>query len=216
MYTRDLEQSDRFDRIATLDIETDGFDGRTNDLAAIGVGYYEAGTDRAEVEVVTRAASGNDEVAVIERAFEWVNRRDPPAVVTYNGGDFDLPFLRDRLNALEVEREPTFTGRHVDLYPPRKREADRLNQKWPRLEECLEAYGLPVSETRWDGRTLDNARFGEELAPRYLDALERADDGTVSGLEPTVREYAASDIEATIALYEADAGRRYEPGYVVR
>lgn len=215
MVTVALEADQRFDSIGTLDIETTGLDGSTDELVAIGVGYYEAGRETAEVEVVTRARTRDDERTLLADAYGWLNERTPGGLATYNGADFDLPFLDDRLAALGCRDEVTLpcADSHVDLYRARKRAADRAGRKWPSLEEALGAYDLPVHSTHWEADELTNSRFGEVLAPRYLDALARGDDATVDELEETVVAYTAADVEATVALYEADAGRTYVPRY---
>ncbi len=208
MYTIDLPATDRFSAYGALDIETDGLDGATDRLVAIGVGYHDGAGD-PEVEVHTLSAARGDEAALVETAFAWLDRRAPEGLVTYNGTEFDLPFLRARLGALGVEALPGLSGRHVDLFTERKRLAAVDGEKWPRLEECLEAYGLPVVETDWEGEPLTNVRFGEELAPRYLRALSGLEFDRVRALEAVIREYASADVEATVALYEADAGRSW-------
>lgn len=215
MFAVDLDPDQRFDSIGTLDIETNGFDGSSDELVAIGVGYYEAGRETAEVEVITRAAVRGDERTLIENAYGWLNERTPDGLATYKGASFDLTFLSDRMEVLGFRERPTMTcaDRHVDLYPARKRIADRTGRKWPSLEESLDAYDLPVYSTQWKGAELTNTRFGQDLAPRYLNALAQEDDSTLDELEPTIIEYTASDVEANIALYEADAGRTYMPQY---
>ncbi|MFB6362083.1 MAG: ribonuclease H-like domain-containing protein [Halobacteriales archaeon] len=206
MYTLDLSGPDRFGSYGILDIETTGLDGAEDDLVAVGLGYYEDSA-AADVEVITRASVRNDERALMSEAYAWLTRRKPEGLVTYNGAEFDLPFLRAKADALGVDRRLPLEDEHLDLFSERKRLAEQANAKWPRLEECLEAYGLPVPETMWDGAVLTNERFGEEVGPRYLTALETLEFERVHDLESTIREYTAADIEATIALYEADVGR---------
>lgn len=117
------------------------------------------------------------------------------------------------MEALGLEPRPELRGSQVDLFPERQRLASQLNQKWPGLEECLSAYGIPLYEIEWNNQTLTGEEFGEELAPRYLRALEDGDIDSVKALEQTIQEYASSDIEATSALYEADVNREYTPSY---
>lgn len=212
MYTHALEPADRFSRIGAIDIETNGLDGNTDSLVAIGTGYYDADTTEFTWAVHTRAACP-DEFTLIRAAFSWLNDLQPAGIVTYNGKGFDLPFIRNRVRALGIGDPPGLVGTHIDLYPPRQRAANRADVKWPRLEECLTAYGIPCYEITWNGDLLDNSRFGSELAPAYLAAVDRGDDPTIRELEAVITPYAGSDIEATIALYEADAGRSYTPSY---
>lgn len=215
MYTYGLPENARFDRIGAIDIETNGLDGAKSDLVSIGVGYYREGQSPPEIDVITRANTNNNEIAIVKQAFEWINNREPEGIVTYNGSEFDFPFINKRLSALGVNEAPTLTGFHIDLYQPRKRAADQANEKWPSLEECLQANGIPIYETVWNGETVDNTRFGNELAPAYLKAIEKGEKGIVEHLDAVVREYTASDIEANIALYEADTGRHFEPSHSV-
>lgn len=210
MYTLEITDRDRFGAYGTLDIETDGFDGATNQLVAIGVGYYAAGGS-PDLEVFTRRRFA-DEAALIGEAFEWLTARHPEGVVTYNGVEFDFAFLEARLEALGVDAEPP-PGPHVDLFAPRRRLADRAGAKWPSLEECLRAYDLPVAETAWEGEPLTNTRFGEDLAPRYLTAVETGEATRAAAIDRVIDAYTAADVEATIALYEADVNRGYEPRY---
>lgn len=212
MYTHELDDADRYDRIGAIDIETTGLTPTTNSLVAIATGYYDTTTTEFEWTVHTRART-NDEPALIHEAFAWLASYQLDGIITFNGTNFDLPFITHRLNAHEIRDGPEVPGRHVDLYPPRKRAADEANEKWPSLEECLAAYDIPRDETTYNGARLDNTRFGEELAPAYLDAIAARDDHAIQELESIITPYAGADIEATIALYEADAGRTYTPSY---
>lgn len=206
MYTLDLPESDHLETYGVLDIETDGLEGAEDHLVAIGVGSVD-GSGPPEVDVLTLASARGDESALIESAIEWLDRRSPDGVVTYNGTSFDLPFLEARLSTLGLESGLGLAGRHIDLFSERKRLASAAGERWPRLEDCLKAYGLTVAETVWEGAPLTNARFGEELAPRYLRALDGLEFGRVRALERVIHAYTTADIEATIELYEADVGR---------
>lgn len=210
MSTIDLPDADRFDTYAALDIETDGLDGTTDRLVAIGVGFQPAAGDR-EVCVHTLSDARGDEAGLIQTATDWLDRREPDGIVTYNGDGFDLPFLEAKAEALEADVELDLPGRHIDLFAERQALADASGEKWPSLEEALSAYNLRPAVTVWDGDVLTNARFAEALAPRYLDALAAMEFGLVRALDPVIRHYASADIEATMALYEADIGREYSP-----
>lgn len=215
MFEIELDPDQHFDSIGTLDIETNGFDGSADELVAIGVGYYEAGSETAEVEVITRDAVRGDERTLIENTYRWLNERAPDGLATYKGTDFDFTFLNDRIEALGIRERPALdcSENHLDLYPARKRIADQTGRKWPSLEESLDAYDIPVYSTKWEGAELTNTRFGEDLAPRYLSAVAQENTTILNEFEPIVFEYTASDVEANIALYEADAGRNYTPSY---
>lgn len=212
MYTHELDAADRYDRIGAIDIETNGLNPTTNSLVAIATGYYDTTTTQFEWTVHTRATA-SDEPALIHDAFAWLASYQFDGIVTYNGTNFDFPFITNRLYAHGKRDPPAVPANHIDLYPPRKRVATETNNKWPSLEECLAAYDIPCYETAYNGELLDNTRFGEELAPAYLTAIKSHDDQSIQELESIIRPYAGADIEATIALYEADAGRTYTPSY---
>lgn len=205
MCTPGLPGSDRFDTYAALDIETDGLDGDVDRLVAIGVGYQPTDAPR-DVRVYTLSDARGDEARLIEMAREWLARREPAGVVTYNGDGFDLPFLEAKVETLDARVNLDLPGRHLDLFVERQALADDAGEKWPTLEEALSAYNLRPGITVWDGDVLTNTRFAEALAPRYLDALDALEFGLVRALDPVIRHYASADIEATMALYEADIG----------
>lgn len=215
MFELDFSGDERYDSYGTIDIETSGFEGDSEDLIAIGMGYYEAGADDAEVKTFTRKNVTGDEQMLIQNAYEWYNSHDPDALVSFGGDFFDLTFLSDKIEALGYADCPDLAGveNHVDMFELRKPIADRNGKKWPSLEESIAEYGIPELETEWEGSKLVNTRFGEELAPKYMDALRQGDTDTLDALEATVLEYTESDIEANIALYESDAGREYTPTY---
>lgn len=213
MHTPDLGRDVLFKNYAAIDIETDGFDGKVNNLIAIGVGYYD-GDGRPEIDVITRASVNNDELAVIQEAYSWINARNPEGVVSYNGEGFDFEFLDDKLNVLGANPKPELSTTHLDLFPERQKRADQTGAKWPSLEECLSAYDIPIYQTNWNGQQFTGKTLAEEFAPHYLAALSNGEQGLIEHLEASLREYTASDIEATIALYEADINRGYTPKYL--
>lgn len=203
MSTLDIPAPDRLGSYAALDIETDGLDGREDHLVAIGVGFRPPDGPR-EVRVHTLSDARGDEAALIETATAWLDRREPDGVVSYNGTGFDLPFLRARAEALDGQAEIGLPGQHIDLFCERQRRASLADEKWPSLEEALADYNRTPAKTVWDGEVLTNARFAEELAPRYLGALEAMEFGLVRVLDTVIRHYTSADVHATMALYEAD------------
>jgi len=214
MSTLDLNPEQCYETVATLDIETSGFDGATGDLIAIGVGYYDTTTDTLARTVHTQCDTDGDEGELIREAYNWLNDRDPDCLTTFNGAGFDFEFLVDKRDALPIADRPDILGwpDHVDLLAERK-QAMPSHQRWPSLEDCLDAYEIPTSETAWNGGKLTNTRFGEELAPKYVTALRNDDRDALYKLEGVTRRYTEADIEATLALYEHDAGREYTPTY---
>lgn len=201
-------------RLATVDVETTALEPADGELVSIGVGVHDRGGPDGEPVYDTFHRDGAGEGALVERAMGRLGEADADALVTYNGWEFDLPFVAGRLEALgEPVPLPdlvTSPDRHVDLLRDRKRQADRRGEKWPTLEECLDACGYPRPETRWDGEPVTNSRFGDELGPAYLDALA-TDAPVLAPLREAVDHYLRTDLEANFAVYYDDIGASFEP-----
>jgi len=198
-------------RIATLDIETTGFDAASEETVAVGVGLHERGAAGYEAALdCFYRETADDEAEMIRGAAERLAEYEADLLVTYNGADFDLPFLRDRLTELgAAHTEFPFATDHLDLLTDRK----ALPGKWPKLEECVEAYGSTPARTVWNGTDVDGGVFGEQLAPAYLDALAAEDDDRTAALRPVVEHYLESDLENNWLVYYGDVGVTFDPGY---
>ena len=197
-------------RYASLDIETDGVDPTSSQTVAIGIGLKDTVAGEQSIDVLTLGGAMGDEETLIRRAFKRINEFDPAALITFNGRAFDLDYLNERVRILQTSQqfELHCERNHVDLFKPRKRLADDRGIKWPSLEEVLDGHGLEIQPTHWRGEQLTNMRFGEELAPEYLRAIAEGRTATINELETVIHEYVMTDIEANIALYETDVGRR--------
>lgn len=197
-------------RVATLDIETTHWEPEQGEVVAIGVGVHERGTpgSAASYDCVLRA--GDDEVAVIREAFDRLAGYEADRLVTYNGAEFDLPFLHARLEAHDAAPVALPPVDRLDLYADRKRRADETGRKWPSLEECVAAYGAIPAETHWRGEPVTNSRFGEELGPAYLDAV-RSGNGSEFG--PVVEHYLKTDLENNLLVYWGDVGSPFDPAF---
>ncbi|MFC6975108.1 ribonuclease H-like domain-containing protein [Halomicroarcula sp. GCM10025709] len=197
-------------RYASIDIETDGIDPSESQTVAIGIGLYDELNEEQSIDVLTYGGALGCERTLIRRAFERINEFEPSALVTFNGMDFDLDYLQGRITRLPFDGEPELscTNHHIDLFRPRKRRASEVGEKWPSLEETLEAHGIVVEPTEWQGEELTNTIFGESLAPTYLQAVESGSQDRVQEMDRVIHKYTATDVAANISLYEADAGRR--------
>lgn len=206
-----------FDRIATLDIETTHYKPAQGETVSVGVGVHDRDTPASEASYKLFHRDEYGEATLIERAFQQLSAFEPDALVSYKGRDFDLDFLTERLsilNASAVQPEQDSPEPHIDLFEDRKAEADRRGDKWPNLEECLDAYGWTPATTTWDGGEVTNVRFGEELGPAYLQALEAGDDDRRDKLTNVIEHYLVTDLEANLAVYYGDIGESFEPTYL--
>lgn len=202
------------ERIATLDIETTHYEAELGEIVSIGVGVHDRGRTSREATYDTFHRNGDGETDLVRRAMDRLTEFDADGLVSYNGSEFDLRFIEERLdrngdtvNAPEIATAPE---RHTDLFTDRKRRADREGVKWPSLEDCLDTYGYPCPVTSWDGERITNSRFGEEVGPAYLAALD-GDSRCASTLRDAIDHYLTTDLEANIALYYADVGENFEP-----
>lgn len=207
-------EPDPCDRLVTFDIETTDFDPTTGETVAIGVGShpYEAPASDAEYQTFVREGA-DDEGELVKQAFEAIDEIDADTLVSYNGIGFDMDFLFKRSANFDVDlKTPDIhvRGPHVDVFADRKA-ACGPNDKWPSLEECLDAYDYPIPKTVWNGAPVDNSRFGEELGPEWLRAVAAGDSVVVEGLRDVLDHYLITDLEANLALYYADRGLSFTP-----
>lgn len=206
-----------YERIVTFDIETTATDPRDGELVAVGVGRHDRADPLSEATYETFLRHGDDEVRVVRDAVAWLDDAGADALVSYNGAAFDLDFIADRLARHDAVVDPPAVAApdtHLDLFADRRRRAERREEKWPGLEDCLRAYDVTPTETTWRGRPVDNVRFGEELGPAYLRTL-----GTETGtrlrrdLAEVIDRYLVTDLEANFVLFYADVGVACEPVY---
>jgi len=210
VFRQSLNPDEIATRYATLDIESDSIDPTGGQTIAIGIGLKDTMAGEQSIDVLTLGGAMGDEETLIRRAFERINEFDPSTLVSFNGCGFDLNYLSERLAILEATQQVELQceDNHIDLFVPRKEKAEEQGIKWPSIEEVLEGHGLTVQPTHWCGEQLTNMRFGEELAPEYIQAIDEDRTATIDELETVIHEYVMTDIEANVALYEADVGRR--------
>ena len=204
-----------YDCIATLDIETTHWKASEGETVSVGIAVHDREADELTYEPFHRAGA-DDEADMIERALGYVDDCGAEALVSYNGRDFDMDFLRDRLYRLGADNAVADTDlleTHIDLLEDRKAVCDRTGQKWPKLEECLASYGFDEPETVWNGQPVTNKRFGEELGPAYLEAVAAGDDQAET-LREIIDHYLVTDLEANLAIYYADVGAEFDPEYL--
>jgi len=202
-----------FDRVATLDIETTHYDPAKGEVVSIGIGVHNVGQDADSIEYVLyhrRDPSVDDEIEIIKQSFGALNMSGADGLVSYNGKDFDLEFLEDRLYLCggEFDTQGRMLDTHIDLMQPRKQQCRQTGEDWPSLEDCLASYQLPIPKTKWRGAPIDNTRFGDELGPEFIGSLAEGDTGV---LVDVIEHYLRTDLEANLALFYADAGITFEP-----
>ncbi|WP_251330052.1 ribonuclease H-like domain-containing protein [Haloplanus pelagicus] len=206
------------ERVATVDIETTATNPRDGELVSVGVGVHARTDSLTQATYETFHRDGEGEVSLVRAAMDRLEGSDADALITYNGAEFDLPFVEGRLAAHDATLDrPSITDSetHVDLFLDRRERAEETDEPWPGLEACLEAYGYTPATTVWRGESVTNERFGEELGAAYLRTL-----GTETGarfratLADVVDHYLRTDLEATLALFYADLGESVDAAYL--
>lgn len=105
-----LEKIAPLEQILFLDIETTGFTARSSYLYLIGCAYYQAGKWHT---IQWMAENYAQEADLIKAFFEF--SQSYQYLVHFNGNNFDLPFLTQKCELLELPcRFDAFTG--IDLY----------------------------------------------------------------------------------------------------
>lgn len=93
-----------FDRVATLDIETTHYDAAKWELVSIGLGVHERGDPGAAAQYDLFHRDGTGEAALVRRAMDRLCALDADGLVSYNGREFDLPFIADHSNCSTLGR----------------------------------------------------------------------------------------------------------------
>lgn len=199
-----------YQQIASFDIETTHYDPSEGEVVSIGIAIHDRTTavENAETHLLHQTVD-RDEPSLIQEAYDILDESGSEFLVTFNGRDFDFGFCDDRISrhGIQTSRPSLDTPEtHLDLlHDDRKAKADQLNRKWPSLEEALSAYGHETQPTFWNGGEITNTRFGEELAPAYLDAIDR-DPERAAALRDVIDEYLRDDIDKNLLLYYYDIG----------
>ncbi|MFP3881931.1 MAG: ribonuclease H-like domain-containing protein [Actinomycetota bacterium] len=172
-------------RALALDIETTGIDPHNHSVVAIGV----ADGHR------TRAFLGNEDDILRDIQGFVADLVPGSLLITWNGEEFDLPFLRSRFEALDISTSLTLRSkggvgkygkplyeavwghvRHVDIAPMLRSRAEQLGVRWGLKPVARALLGLEPVE-------VDNT--GESIAMMEADTLTR---------------YVLSDAAVTFAL----------------
>lgn len=84
-------------KILSLDIETDSFmsfpNADENAIIAIGMQFNDN-----PIEIYMSETHNNDN-AILRKMLQRIKEEDPDIIVTYNGNNFDMPYIVDRLKA---------------------------------------------------------------------------------------------------------------------
>lgn len=107
-----------------LDLETTGLNPRKHTIVSIGLMYY----DKTYNVIHSFVEKPEDEEACLIKFLEFIEAFK--VLVTYNGTQFELPFLLKRCYHYELDTTPLLNLRHIDL----KKNLKVFNKKRLELE----------------------------------------------------------------------------------
>ncbi len=154
------------------------------------------------------------EVALIKRLIQTIREKEIDIIVSYNGDNFDFPYLKDRCSIhkmelnlgvegvkVKLERRGMRTGAkvrgrpHVDLYPV-----------------CRQVFNLP----RYRLEDIHQELFSEEKLDVKTGEMHKIwDDGKGEDFK-TIFEYSMSDAESTLRIADVLLPLQYELSRIVR
>jgi DNA polymerase-2 len=97
-------------RWVSLDIETQGLDGRLYSIAVTGHGLARVFlvSDTTVLSDACEVVIANDEAALLDAFFDWFQSHDPDLIIGWNVVNFDLDYLQNKCKEL---RRPFAFGR---------------------------------------------------------------------------------------------------------
>lgn len=168
-------------RVGFLDTETSGLAGGTGTVA-FNVGLLRRGGDQWQArQYLLTGFKG--EAAMLAALADDVS--DLSALVSYNGGSFDLPLLRDRYRLNGIATAP-FPAQHLDLLHPTRR---LFGRRWP---DCR----LATAEASLLGLQRRGDIPGSAVPGVWFDWLHRGQGGQLAD----VLRHNRMDIVSLLAL----------------
>ncbi|HSS63236.1 MAG TPA: DNA polymerase II [Gammaproteobacteria bacterium] len=106
-------------KIVSIDIETEGLDGRLFSIAASGFGTPRAFivSNRPLRSSDVEVTCCSDERGVLDAFFSWLTRADPDIVIGWNVVNFDLDFLERKCRDLGVDFAMGRGGERATILP---------------------------------------------------------------------------------------------------
>lgn len=93
-----------------LDIETTGLSAKVNHISSIGLLLDYMGQNK----FIFLFAEEGEEKEILEEFLEIINSIKP--IISFNGQNFDLPFIKKRLEILNISYQSNLTENNFDLY----------------------------------------------------------------------------------------------------
>jgi DNA polymerase elongation subunit (family B) len=164
------------DALVGLDIETTGLDPHTNRVRAVALASNEG----------TRVLVSDDEVEVLTELERLVSALAPRlAIVTWNGEEFDMPFLATRFDHRNIAStlrvaptsgvgkygRPLFHAdwgphHHVDIAPLYRSKADSLGVAWNLKPIAKAVLGMQPVEVDRSGSSI--SKLDRDVLARYV------------------------------------------------
>lgn len=112
-------------RSLSIDIETDGLEGRIFSIAAVGETSERVFISRVEGANYESLEASNsvheDEISTLEAFFDWVEACDPDLLLGWNVIEFDLRFLMERCRRHHIKFRLARAQENAEILSPRSR-----------------------------------------------------------------------------------------------
>lgn len=168
----------KMESLILLDIETTGLSADMSAIFMIGCAYFENGHLRT-VQWLADSLELKGEQEVLMAFSRWFNERlsseDTLYLITYNGHNFDLPFLKIRYSQCGLEFPLDYSSIQGVLDTPNPqirdfyRELLPLKPLWPTANMKLK------SMSQWLGYHYSNAPEGRRLIKTYHEYIKTKD-----------------------------------------
>jgi hypothetical protein len=144
-----------------IDIETTGLSRTFNYIYLIGILHHNSTNNAWEITQLL-ADNKNDEKIILRKFIKFIANFSK--IITFNGNTFDIPFINERLNILDIDYEITM-DKSFDIYKIIKENRYYLNLDSLKLKSLEEYLGI----------YRDDIYSGKDCIRFYLDYAKNRD-----------------------------------------
>jgi len=156
----------------------------------------------------------NSEPEMIKRLIQTIKEREIDIIVTYNGDNFDFPYLRDRCSVHKIEFKLGIDGSNVKLERRGMKTGARVRGR-PHVDLfpiCRQIFNLP----RYRLEDVYLELFGKEKVDIQTMKMYEIWDSDDENKHRTIFEYSMSDAESTLRIADVLLPLQYELSRIVR
>lgn len=204
-----------------VDIETSGLNPVKDRIFAIGTQ-----TESVSIDIFMH----QDERKILEAFVAFIKSNNPDILFTYNGTNFDLPFIIERCQILEVKHPFKTAEREVVIPTAKPYGYDPLRiRPMIHIQGKIQHVDVYICVLRWDnsrrrlndGKSLKKVIFEmglrqeARLVLEYQDILKCWDEGIGSHGWELIKRYLKFDLEDTALVAQAIVPDFYYEKYIV-